>query len=122
MANDGHGTTVPSGTQSVTANVPTAISATPDSGYAFDEWGATGNAYIESPTSASTIVTLTDEDDTITAYFTEISSPSSSGPIFDPAKSYIRESANVAIEIPSGKVVGLASAGLNSIEPWNIIN
>jgi hypothetical protein len=48
MASDGHGTTVPSGTQSLVANVPTPILATPNSGYVFNEWGAVGDAYIES--------------------------------------------------------------------------
>ncbi|MBN1578831.1 MAG: hypothetical protein JW913_19885 [Chitinispirillaceae bacterium] len=71
MTNDGNGTTVPSGTVTVTHGVAQSISATAATGYVFSNWTVTGGtATIASPTSASTTVTLTSGDATIRANFT----------------------------------------------------
>jgi hypothetical protein len=72
MTNDGHGTTVPSGSVTVTHGVAQPISATPENGYAFVNWTVTsGTASIASPSSASTTVSLTSGNATIRASFTQ---------------------------------------------------
>jgi hypothetical protein len=59
MANDGHGTTSPSGVVTVNSGAATPIAATPASGYQFLNWTVTaGTATFASATSASTTVTL----------------------------------------------------------------
>lgn len=70
IANDGHGTTSPSGTVDVDSGATTSISATPASGYEFAGWTVTGGtASITNPSSATTTVTLSDGDATIRADF-----------------------------------------------------
>jgi hypothetical protein len=70
MSNDGHGSTTPATSAVVTYGVPTAISATPATGYTFSGWTVTtGTATLGSATSASTTVTLT-TNATIRANFT----------------------------------------------------
>lgn len=60
VANDGHGTTLPSGTVTVTAGAANSIVATAASGYQFLNWTVTaGTPTIASATSAGTTVTLT---------------------------------------------------------------
>jgi hypothetical protein len=69
IANDGHGTTTPTGAYTVWSYTGIAISATGAVGYMFDHWSAAGDATIGSPTGAATTVTLTDSNDTVTANF-----------------------------------------------------
>ena len=69
VANDGHGTTTPSGAVSVVSYASTPISADPSADYVFDHWSAAGDAIIGDVTSASTTVILEDINDTVTANF-----------------------------------------------------
>ena len=65
-------TVTPSGTSTVDEGTATAITATPPSGYVFVNWTVTtgsGNASIADAGSASTTVTLTGGDATVTANF-----------------------------------------------------
>ena len=72
VANDGNGTTAPSGTVSVQQGVATAISATPNTGYVFGSWSVTaGAATIANATSQTTQVTLTSGNATVTAAFAQ---------------------------------------------------
>ncbi|MCI7430251.1 MAG: InlB B-repeat-containing protein [Bacteroidales bacterium] len=61
------GTVSPSGEQQV-GGTPVAIEATPETGYAFDNWAVTGGATVASTSSASTTVTATAAG-TVTANF-----------------------------------------------------
>lgn len=61
------GTVSPSGEQQV-GSTAVAIEATPETGYAFDNWAVTGGATVASTTSASTTVTATAAG-TVTANF-----------------------------------------------------
>ncbi len=70
LANDGNGTTTPSGAQVVEKDAATAIAATASEGYDFTNWTVTsGSASIASPTSVSTTVTLSSAA-TVRANFT----------------------------------------------------
>jgi uncharacterized protein (TIGR02145 family)/uncharacterized repeat protein (TIGR02543 family) len=62
MSNDGNGTTTPSAPTTLSYGVPTAITASPTTGYQFSNWTVTAgpvNTTFGNPTSASTTVTLT---------------------------------------------------------------
>ena len=70
VSNDGHGTTTPSGTSTVTYGVATGISALANSCYQFSSWTVTsGTASIVSSASSNTFVTLTSGPATIKANF-----------------------------------------------------
>ncbi len=71
MSNDGHGTTLPTGTVTVNHGAATQITATAASGYFFLNWTVTsGTAVIANAASAVTTVTLTGGNATIRANFT----------------------------------------------------
>ncbi len=68
--NDGNGTTTPAGATTVQTDVATSISATPNTGYAFDGWTVTaGEAIIADAAAAQTEVTLSTVDATVQANF-----------------------------------------------------
>jgi hypothetical protein len=70
LANDGNGTTTPSGTISVAQGAQTTISATPNTGYVFNSWSVTsGAATIGNSTSPATQVSLTAGNATVAASF-----------------------------------------------------
>jgi hypothetical protein len=70
VANDGHGTTTPSGNVTVSHGTAQTISATAAGGYVFSTWTVTaGTASIANPTGASTTVTLTSGNATVRADF-----------------------------------------------------
>jgi hypothetical protein len=70
LANDGNGTTTPSGTVSVVHGAQTTISATPNTGYVFNSWSVTsGTATIGNANSPTTQVTLTAGNATVAASF-----------------------------------------------------
>jgi FG-GAP repeat/Divergent InlB B-repeat domain len=70
IANDGHGTTIPSsGDHSVGEGVLQTITATPSSGYGFSHWSGSGSVSIADINSSSTTVSLTGGDGTVTANF-----------------------------------------------------
>jgi C1A family cysteine protease len=70
VTNGGHGSTIPSGSNSVNHGVGTSINATPETGYHFVNWTVTsGTVSIADVNSASTSVTLTNGKATIRANF-----------------------------------------------------
>jgi hypothetical protein len=101
MANDGHGTTSPSGTVTVNSGAATPISATAASGYQFLNWTVTaGAAAFGSATSASTTVTLT-ANATIRANF------SATTPTGTVAVTYASISSPVTVTSPNTVVITL---------------
>ena len=72
MTNDGNGTTSPvSGNYQVGDELSQVITATPSSGYGFSHWSVSGSALAADVNSASTTVTLSGGNGTVTANFTD---------------------------------------------------
>ncbi|MGL1901782.1 MAG: hypothetical protein OCC49_06575 [Fibrobacterales bacterium] len=64
------------GTITLTSNTPFPVVATASAGYTFDQWVvASGSATIANASSATTSITLTTEDATVTATFKDIVAP-----------------------------------------------
>lgn len=59
IANDGNGTTNPSGEITVQKDATVSITATANTGYAFKEWTVTGGATVASATTATTTISAT---------------------------------------------------------------
>ena len=70
---DTGGSVNPDGTQQI-GSTGVEVTATPESGYVFDKWTATGGVTVADPSSPKTTVTAT-QDGTLIAYFKEKSTP-----------------------------------------------
>ena len=125
VSDDGHGTTTPSGAQTVSHAASTAISATPDADYGFNYWSIeSGRASFDDRYSASTTVTLLYGDATIQANFIPvytltvtndgngITNPSGSSIVYQNASTNIKATPNSSysflrwsIESGSGVVI-----------------
>jgi hypothetical protein len=79
-------------------------------------------ASVASSDAGSYLVTVHNPYGSIDSSSATLTIQTSSTTVFNPAISYLIGSANVAVEIPSGKVRVLTSAGLTFVEPWNIVS
>ena len=100
-SDENKGTVTPTtGDAGITTNI--SITATPNAGYQFDKWIATGGATIADATSATTTVTATSGGG-VTAYFKEIPPTTI---YFRPTDDWKQDNANFAINYWNGSANG----------------